>query len=232
MTKQPIHTKPARKLASALTALPLLAMLALSSCTPPGPPRVNPHATKPLKAVYINPYKSGTYAHFTARKDYPKTYDIYKNESVLARTNPNNSRVVIDLGLQRGFLMNGNEVAMDYPISTGNSKHKTPASSYRILEKLKTDKRSSLYGKIVDAEGNTVKSGADARKDAALIPEGGKFVGASMPYWMRITWDGIGMHKGYVPRYPASHGCIRTYSKAVPIVFEKTRVGTPVLVRQ
>jgi len=29
-----------------------------------------------------------------------------------------------------------------------------------------------------------------------------------MPYFMRIV-DGVGMHAGYLPGYPASHGCIR-----------------------
>ena len=227
------YSKPTQisKLTRTLVAIPLLALLTLSSCTPPGPPRVNPRATKPLTAVFINPHQAGSYAHFTAGKNYPKTYSIYKNKSLLANTNSSNSKVIIDLGLQRGLLMNAGQVAMDYPISSGSSKHKTPAKSYQILEKLKADKRSSLYGKIIDAEGNTVKSGADSRKHADLIPEGGKFQGALMAYWMRISWDGIGMHRGRVPRYPASHGCIRTYKTAVPIVFNKTRVGTSVLVR-
>ena len=30
-----------------------------------------------------------------------------------------------------------------------------------------------------------------------------------MPYFMRLTWNGIGMHVGDVYRAPASHGCIR-----------------------
>lgn len=30
-----------------------------------------------------------------------------------------------------------------------------------------------------------------------------------MPYFMRLTWSGIGMHVGDVYRQPASHGCIR-----------------------
>ena len=29
-----------------------------------------------------------------------------------------------------------------------------------------------------------------------------------MPYFMRIV-SGTGMHAGYLPGYPASHGCIR-----------------------
>jgi len=147
---------------------------------------------------------------------------------VLDRTNPSNSSVRVDLSAQRAYLMNGHELAMDYPISSGTSAHPTPTGNFEILEKLLSKKRSNTYGRIYDAEGNLVKRNADARKDE--IPEGGKFVGAAMPYWMRISWDGIGMHKGRVPRYPASHGCIRTYYKVVSTVYDKVKVGTPVTV--
>jgi lipoprotein-anchoring transpeptidase ErfK/SrfK len=30
-----------------------------------------------------------------------------------------------------------------------------------------------------------------------------------MPFMQRLTWDGIALHAGRVPGYPASHGCIR-----------------------
>jgi lipoprotein-anchoring transpeptidase ErfK/SrfK len=49
-----------------------------------------------------------------------------------------------------------------------------------------------------------------------------------MPYWMRVTWFGIGMHIGYVPDHAASHGCIRVPAHIQPTIYEKVRVGTPV----
>ncbi len=214
------------KLITSISPLLLASACFLSSCSSPSVP--NPAQKKPLKAVYINPHKPGTYAHFKAQKGYPRNYGIWKNESVLAKTNGSNARIVIDLSDQRGRLYNGNELAMDYPIASGRAKFPTPVGDFKILEKIKTEKRSGTYGRIYDASGALVKSNANLSKDK--VPPGGKYVGASMPYWMRITWDGIGMHKGNVPRYPASHGCIRTYYKAVPIVFAKTRVGTPVKV--
>ena len=33
--------------------------------------------------------------------------------------------------------------------------------------------------------------------------------GAPMPYMQRLTWSGIALHQGPVPRYRASHGCVR-----------------------
>ncbi|MGJ8697451.1 MAG: L,D-transpeptidase family protein [Verrucomicrobiaceae bacterium] len=123
--------------------------------------------------------------------------------------------------------MNGDEVALDYPVSTGRTSHPTPPGNYSILEMI-VDKRSNLYGKVYDASGNVVNSNADSR--SATIPPGGQFLGAAMPYWMRLTWSGIGMHVGDVPRYPASHACIRGQSDVVPAVFAKVRVGTPVTI--
>ncbi|MGJ8671703.1 L,D-transpeptidase [Rubritalea sp.] len=205
-----------------------LCSFCFASCAS-GPPTANPNQTGNYEGVTVNPYSPGTYAHFTASSNYPKTYSIYKNQAVLAATSPSNSKVIIDMQLQRGMLLNDGVVAMDYPVSTGKRAFPTPSGDYSILEKKRSNKRSNLYGKIYDAEGNVTNSNADSTTDS--IPEGGKFVGASMPYWMRITWTGIGMHQGSVPRYPASHGCIRTYYKAVSTVFSKVGVGTPVVVR-
>lgn len=192
-------------------------------------PTPNPNQTKPIKAVYVNPFTPGTYQHFTALPSYPKTYSVYKNNDVLAKTNASNSRVVIDLSLQRGKLYNGKQLAMDYPISSGNSRFPTRTGNFKVLEKITADKRSNLYGKIYDAEGNVVNSNANANVDP--IPEGGRFEGAMMANWMRLTWDGIGMHRGVVPRYPASHGCIRTPGTVVAIVYDKVALGTPVTVQ-
>ena len=32
---------------------------------------------------------------------------------------------------------------------------------------------------------------------------------APMPFMQRLTWDGIALHAGQIPGYPASHGCVR-----------------------
>ena len=194
-----------------------------ASCTSV-PPTRNPNQTAKIRAVFVNPYPAGSHYHFRADPSYPKTYDVYRNST--AMNNGQRTRITIDLGLQRAMLYKGDEIAMDYPVSSGKRAFPTPPGNYKVLEKLKSDKRSNLYGKIYDAEGNLHNSNADATKDE--IPEGGKFVGASMPYWMRLSWGGIGMHRGRVPRYATSHGCIRTYSSAVSSVYSNVRIGTPV----
>ncbi|MEQ1842921.1 MAG: L,D-transpeptidase family protein, partial [Verrucomicrobiales bacterium] len=52
-----------------------------------------------------------------------------------------------------------------------------------------------------------------------------------MPNWMRLGSTAVGMHAGYLPGYPASHGCIRCPASVVPYIFDHTRSGTKVTVR-
>lgn len=176
---------------------------------------------------FVNPYAAGTYDHFKAEPTYPKTYNVWKNDELLSRTNASNSSIKIDLKLQRAFLMNGNDIAMDYPICSGVPSRPTPVGTFHILEKI-VDKKSNLYGKIVDAAGDVVKSNADMGKDT--VPEGGRFEGAPMRYWMRLTNDGVGHHIGPVKRRPASHACVRGPSGSIPIVYSKVKVGTEVTI--
>jgi hypothetical protein len=175
----------------------------------------------------INPHPPGTYEHFKAEPSYPKTHSVWKNDELLSRTDASNSHLKIDLKTQRGMLMNGDEVVIDYPICSGRKTHPTPPGTFYIIEKI-VDKSSNRYGRIYDAEGNMVEGDADILSDT--VPEGGKFVGAPMRYWMRLTHDGIGHHIGPVKRYPASHACIRGPSGTVPTVFSKVKEGTLVVV--
>jgi lipoprotein-anchoring transpeptidase ErfK/SrfK len=135
--------------------------------------------------------------------------------------------IVIDLRTQRAVVYLGGQYAGWTVVATGKEGYGTPAGEYTILEKL-VDKHSTLYGRIVDAEGNTVNADADVRRHSA--PPGGRFLYAPMPYWMRLTWRGIGMHAGRIPRpgSPASHGCIRLPRAFAIQLFQIVRIGTPV----
>ena len=152
---------------------------------------------------------------------------IYKNEELVPLLSPESSRIEISVSDQRARVYAGEEVAIDTPVSTGKKSHPTPTGDFTIIEK-KKDKRSNLYGNIYNSGGKWVANG-DRRKKK--VPSGGKFVGASMPYWMRLTRTGIGLHVGRVPNYPASHGCIRLPSKIAPVIFTNTKLGTPVSIK-
>ncbi|MFN3423298.1 MAG: L,D-transpeptidase family protein [Novosphingobium meiothermophilum] len=53
---------------------------------------------------------------------------------------------------------------------------------------------------------------------------------APMPYMQRLTWSGIAIHAGYVPGYPASHGCIRLPYGFARSLFGLTRAETTTVV--
>ncbi|HEY2124090.1 MAG TPA: L,D-transpeptidase [Chthoniobacterales bacterium] len=135
------------------------------------------------------------------------------------------TRVEIDLGQQAAYLIRGHRVLMQSPISSGRYGHLTEAGSYKVIEKEKNH-FSSIYGKIVDATGKTVVADADVDMS---VPRGGKFIPAPMRYFMRFH-AADGMHAGYLPGYPASHGCVRMPEQLAIAFFDQVEVGTPVRV--
>jgi lipoprotein-anchoring transpeptidase ErfK/SrfK len=146
---------------------------------------------------------------------------------LLEKTTQDNSRVRISLGKQRAYLLMGDEVVIDSPISSGKRAGMTPSGSFRVMEK-DPDHHSSIYGDFKDAAGRTVRAGVSSRIDSA--PSGTHFVGAPMKWFMRLTDEGVGMHVGILPGYPASHGCIRMPPAAAEMFYNRVKVGTPVVI--
>jgi L,D-transpeptidase catalytic domain len=135
------------------------------------------------------------------------------------------SRVEIDLGQQTAYLIRGHRLVLRSPISSGRYGHLTETGSFKIIEK-ERNHYSSIYGKIVDANGNTIVADADVDMK---VPRGGKFVPAAMPWFMRFH-GADGMHAGYLPGYPASHGCVRMPEQLAVAFYSAVDVGTPVTV--
>ncbi len=136
-------------------------------------------------------------------------------------------RIVINVTRQTASFYKGGHLVGVSAISSGRDGYDTPSGSYKIIEK-KVDHRSNLYGDYVDASGAVVKQGVSAKTDP--VPAGAHFEGAPMPYWLRLTSGGVGMHQGFLPGIPDSHGCIRLPEKMAKVFFENTSVGTPVSV--
>ena len=53
---------------------------------------------------------------------------------------------------------------------------------------------------------------------------------APMPYMQRLTWDGIALHAGHIPGYPASHGCLRLPLPFAKALYGVTKMDQPVIV--
>lgn len=125
------------------------------------------------------------------------------------------------------FERGGRPIGWSY-VATGKIGHSTQAGEYRITEK-EIEKTSNRYGWIEDAMGNVVDGDAKA---GDRVPKGMIYVPAPMPYWMRITSYGVGLHGGVIPEpgKPASHGCIRLPKEFVPTLYEAVDLGAKVSV--
>lgn len=145
------------------------------------------------------------------------------NRSLENVINQDNSHVIVSISKQRLYLMVGDDVYIDTPISSGKRAGMTPTGRFTVLQK-SPDHRSSVYGDFVDRSGRVVRSGISTKVDSA--PSGTVYRGASMKYFCRLTWQGVGFHVGILPGYPASHGCIRLPADIAPLIYNKVKLGT------
>jgi lipoprotein-anchoring transpeptidase ErfK/SrfK len=125
------------------------------------------------------------------------------------------------------FQRGGRDIGWCY-VATGREGYGTKPGTYKITEKI-VDKYSNRYGWIEDEFGNVV---VGAARYTDPVEEGMTYVPAPMPYWMRLTSYGIGMHGGLIPEpgKPASHGCIRLPKEIVETIYNSVEVGTPVVI--
>ncbi|MBA3649998.1 MAG: L,D-transpeptidase family protein [Chthoniobacterales bacterium] len=139
---------------------------------------------------------------------------------------PGKPSIKIRIGEQRAYFYKSGQLVGVSQLSTGREGLDTPVGTYKISQK-DIDHASSRYGDYVDASDNVVVPNIDNEKDPK--PPGTKYKGAPMPYFMRIV-GGVGMHAGYLPGYPASHGCIRMPEFMAVDFFKNVDDGTPVTI--
>jgi hypothetical protein len=113
-------------------------------------------------------------------------------------------QIVVDLSKQEAYAYEDGRLLFSGWISTGKPGHRTPTGRFRVLEK-DIDHVSSRYPE----------------------PNGG----AEMHYMLRVNGYGVAMHLGYVPNYPASHGCIRMENGFAQKMYYWADVGTPILIK-
>ena len=137
----------------------------------------------------------------------------------------NGYSVEIDLEQQLAYLIYDGEVVLTSPISSGRAGFQTKRGRFKVIQK-ERNHYSNLYGKIVDSRGRTIVADADSDM---RVPRGAKFVAAPMPYFIRFN-GAEGLHAGYLPGYPASHGCVRLPERNAIAFFNALEVGSPVTV--
>src|ERR1700747_991560 len=133
--------------------------------------------------------------------------------------------IKISLKEQRAYFYKNGMLVGISQLSTGREGLNTPLGHFSILNKDKGHV-SSKYGDFVDTQDQVVKPNV-AVSDPK--PPGTHFKGAPMPFYMQIA-PGFGLHAGYLPGYPASHGCIRMPEFMAEAFFKSVSVGTPVTI--
>nr|WP_310524708.1 L,D-transpeptidase [Polymorphobacter sp.] len=113
-----------------------------------------------------------------------------------------------------------------------------PAGPIMVVINLKTQ-RAYVYRNGIRIGATTVSSGKPGKKTPTGIfqilqknkdHKSNLYNSAPMPYMQRLTWDGIALHAGNLPGYPASHGCIRMPMEFSKKLFEVSNMGMTVVV--
>ncbi|HSC92401.1 MAG TPA: L,D-transpeptidase [Gaiellaceae bacterium] len=125
--------------------------------------------------------------------------------------------VVIGRYANRLFLYDGPRLAASFPVATGQSRYPTPLGTF----------------KIADLQRNPwwYPPPSDWAKGLKPVPPGpGNPLGTR---WMGLDVYGVGIHgtpDAASLGYSASHGCIRMAIPSAEWLFERVRVGTPVVI--
>ncbi|MBU6183026.1 MAG: L,D-transpeptidase [Verrucomicrobia bacterium] len=133
--------------------------------------------------------------------------------------------IVIDLSEQTASFYRGGKLVGVSAISSGREGFGTPTGNYKITQK-KPDHVSNLYGNYVNAQGDVLVKNVGIKKDPK--PPGAIFAGSPMPYFMRLNRTAVGLHQGFLPGVPDSHGCIRLPERMAKVFFDNAPIGTPV----
>jgi lipoprotein-anchoring transpeptidase ErfK/SrfK len=184
----------------------------------------------PWKRTMTIQYPDGTTAEvpYKAGAKTAKAQKVVRNFEWNPEKSPTGKvKIVIVIGEQKAYVYRGGVQIGWTRVSTGKDGFETPHGNFKILQKSK-DHKSNTYGKFVSLQtGEVVDWNADVKMK---VPPGCRYEPAGMPFFLRITWDGVGLHSGIVPPHPASHGCIRVRKEIAPKLFEITSVGDAVSV--
>ena len=102
-----------------------------------------------------------------------------------------------------------------------------------------TRQRVLLYRGGVLAAASTISSGSEGRETPTGVftilqknreHYSNLYNNAPMPFMQRLTWDGVALHAGKIPGYPASHGCVRLPYAFSELLFGATTMGVTVVI--
>jgi len=115
---------------------------------------------------------------------------------------------------------------------------RSPAGPALVVVNLETQ-RLLLFRDGVPIAASTVSSGKTGHETPTgvftILQKNEKhfsktYNNAPMPNMQRLTWQGIALHAGNLPGYPASHGCVRLPLEFSKLLFGQTNLGMTVVI--
>ena len=141
------------------------------------------------------------------------------------KLNAEQTSVIINLTEQNACLVQDGRITFISPIASGREGWGTPIGTFKVIRK-DINHQSGNFGLISDSYGRIINPNATP---SSYVPPGCHYLAAPMPYFIEFR-KYVGMHAGYLPGYPASHGCVRMPRDLAADFFARVQVGTPVKV--
>jgi hypothetical protein len=141
------------------------------------------------------------------------------------KLNAEQTSVIINLTEQNACLVQDGRITFISPIASGREGWGTPIGTFKVIRK-DINHQSGNFGLISDSYGRIINPNATP---SSYVPLGCHYLAAPMPYFIEFR-KYVGMHAGYLPGYPASHGCVRMPRDLAADFFARVQVGTPVKV--
>lgn len=127
----------------------------------------------------------------------------------------NEIRLVIKLSDRLVYVYEDNELKTSYPIAVGRDGWETPTGNYEVIQAIENPSWEHPFTGEIVPPGPT-------------NPLGARWIG----FWTDGT-NYIGFHgtpEEETVGTAASHGCVRMYDEDAIALFEKVKIGTPVIV--
>lgn len=124
-------------------------------------------------------------------------------------------RLVLRLGERRVYLYRGQRVEVSYPVAVGKDGWETPTGTFQVTQKIENPRWQNPWtGEVLPPGPNS----ALGLRWIGFWTNGKDFIG----FHGTPTLNSIGQ--------AASHGCVRMRNEDVVSLFEKVKLGTPVVV--
>jgi lipoprotein-anchoring transpeptidase ErfK/SrfK len=136
------------------------------------------------------------------------------------------TRIEIFIGEQKIRVYQGARKVAVGRVSTGRVGYTTPPGSYTVVGK-EIAHVSNLYGDFVNERGTIVDYNAHPGQTP---PPGCHYTPSPMPFFLRLNLEGVGLHAGFLPGHPDSHGCIRLPRALAERLYYLVNVDTPVTI--